>query len=55
MKKIISLLGVFCLFFTTGYSQNDVSKPIVQGPVYFDVSPPLRDMVKYAPAKADNS
>ena len=55
MKKIISLLGIFCLIIATGFAQNDVSKPIVQKPVYFDVSPPLRDMVKYAPTKADNS
>jgi hypothetical protein len=55
MKKILSLIGVLALFITSGFAQNDVSKPIVHNPVYFDVSPPLRDMVKYAPAKADNS
>jgi hypothetical protein len=55
MKKITTLLGIFCLIFITGFSQNDVSKPIRHLPVYFDVSPPLRDMVKNAPTKADNS
>jgi len=40
---------------TTVFAQNEASKPIVQKPVYFDISPPLRDMVKYAPEKADNS
>jgi len=55
MKKIFLLLGVFCLIITVGFAQNGPSKPIVQKPVYFDVSPPLRDMVKYAPAKVDNS
>jgi hypothetical protein len=55
MKKILSLVGILSLFITAGFAQNDVSKPIVHKPVYFDVSPPLRDMVKYAPRKADNS
>jgi Secretion system C-terminal sorting domain len=55
MKKaslIISML-VFCTYFSFG--QNDISGPIVQYPVYFDVSPPLRDIVKNLPPKADNS
>ena len=55
MKKvslIISML-VFCTYFS--FCQNDISGPIVQYPVYFDVSPPLRDMVKNPPPKADNS
>jgi len=46
-------LLVFCAFFSFG--QNNISGPIVKTPVYFDVSPPLRDMVKKAPKKADNS
>jgi hypothetical protein len=55
MKKILTLLGVVLLVANNGFAQTDVSKPIVQQPVYFDVSPPLRDMVKSMPPKADNS
>lgn len=40
---------------SSGFAQNGVSKPLVQKPTYFDISPPLRDMVKYAPEKVDNS
>jgi|GEM_PF-293264 len=55
MKKVSLslLLLVFCACFSFG--QNNISGPIVQYPVYFDVSPPLRDMVKYPPKKADIS
>jgi len=55
MKKFIALLGILCCVISTGFAQTDVSKPIVQSPTYFDVSPPLRDMVKQYPVKADNS
>lgn len=55
MKKIISLLGVFCLAITAVFAQENVSKPIVQSPVYFDISPPMRDMVKNYPSTGDNS
>ncbi len=51
---MISLL--FAGLLLTSYSvsgQSDVSGPVVSYPVYFDVSPPLRDMVKLAPEKAD--
>jgi hypothetical protein len=37
------------------FGQNNITGPIVQYPVYFDVSPPLRDMVKNLPVKSDNS
>ena len=55
MKKIFSLILIpgFCMNFAFG--QNNVTGPIVQYPVYFDVSPPLRDMIKNPPPKADNS
>lgn len=54
MKKI--LLLVSCIFMmNVAFSQDQPSKPIVLKPVYFDVSPPLTDMIKIAPAKADNS
>jgi Secretion system C-terminal sorting domain len=55
MKKIFSLILMlgFCMHFAFG--QNNITGPIVQYPVYFDVSPPLRDMVNNPPPKADNS
>jgi len=54
MKNItfIFLLSFFCFF---SYGQNNVTGPIVQMPVYFDVSPPLRDMVKNLPKHAESS
>ncbi len=55
MKKTFSLILVlgFSMYFAFG--QNNVTGPIVQYPVYFDVSPPLIDMVKNLPPMADNS
>lgn len=56
MKKVLSLLMV-PLFAISVSAQNDqeVLKPSVDMPVYFDISPPLRDMVKTLPAKVDKS
>jgi hypothetical protein len=55
MKKILSLIIVlgFCVNFVLG--QNNAIGPIVKQPVYFDVSPPLRDMMKDLPKKAELS
>ncbi|MEI6898698.1 MAG: hypothetical protein WCL00_02375, partial [Bacteroidota bacterium] len=53
MKKTITLFMCFCLLIQFGYSQSGTSKPIVIKANYFDVSPPLRDMVQNAPEKAD--
>jgi len=55
MKKFIAMFMLLALGMSTTIAQKEVLKPEVAYPVYFDVSPPLRDMVKYAPAKADNS
>lgn len=55
MKKLVSLFAVLMMFSIISIAQNDVSKPITSKPVYFDVSPPLRDMVQLAAAKADQS
>lgn len=56
MKKCVSLLLslIFLFSFSNGFAQNVASKPEVKHPVYFDVSPPLRDMAKSLP-KSDNS
>ena len=52
-KLFVFLLLLFCGSFA--FSQNNVTGPIVQMPVYFDVSPPLRDMVKNLPKHAETS
>lgn len=53
MKKYISLL-IF-LFSCINIDFAQVLKPAILKPIYFDVSPPLRDMVKTQPPKADYS
>jgi hypothetical protein len=55
MKKYFIFTGVLCFIISTGFTQTDISKPVVQKAIYFDVSPPLRDMIKTVPEKADNS
>ena len=47
------LLILFCLL-STGYSFAQTGQEIFK-PVYFDMTPPLRDLVKTVPEKADNS
>ncbi|MCK9203081.1 MAG: T9SS type A sorting domain-containing protein [Bacteroidales bacterium] len=56
MKKIISLF-MFPLMALNVLAQEpgETLKPTVDLPVYFDISPPLRDMVKTYPAKVDKS
>ncbi len=44
MKKIIYLIGALYLIFNSGLAQNSTLKPIVKKPIYFDVSPPFRDL-----------
>jgi hypothetical protein len=52
--RILSALFVLVLFcVNTAFAQKDASGPVVSYPVYFDVSPPLRDMVKMNEDKAD--
>jgi hypothetical protein len=54
MKKVfLVLIAVVMAAGTVLGQQNPV--PVVVKPIYFDVSPPLRDMVKSAPSVADNS
>ena len=55
MRKIFT--GFLLLFFglNCALGQNTMTGPIVNLPVYFDVSPPLRDMVMNLPKTADNS
>lgn len=55
MKRTF-ILFLMCLagFFTT-MGQDEHQKPVVMKASYFDVSPPLRDMVQKSDAKIDNS
>jgi hypothetical protein len=55
MKTTLYIIGFLLIFANVSRAQNDVSKPIIRYPVYFDVSPPLRDMAKNAMPHADNS
>jgi hypothetical protein len=53
MKKLFLLaLGIF-ISIGGLFAQEEVSKPIVVKPVFFDVSPPLRDMINMDPGEAD--
>jgi hypothetical protein len=55
MKKIIAF-GFAILFgiqFLSG--QNEALKPTLVRPVYFDISPPLRDMIQEAPQPYDGT
>jgi len=55
MKKYLTifLLLLSCMNFS--YAQQDVQKATVMHPVYFDISPPLRDMVQKSDATVDLS
>ena len=53
MKNILILLFGFLMIAGGGYSQTGPEKPIVIKANYFDVSPPLRDMILQNTTKAD--
>ncbi len=53
MKKQLLLFVALILLTATAYSQQEASKPIVITATYFDISPPLRDMIKTLPSNAD--
>ncbi len=59
MRNIVMRAGLIMTLFlalvTLSSGQNTETGPVVQYPVYFDVSPPLRDMAKKFPGKADNT
>ena len=57
MKRNLFLLS-FCITVSILFGQNSPEgslRPIVQKPIYFDVSPPLRDMISLSPSKGDHS
>jgi hypothetical protein len=53
MKKIFYLFICIILIANYGFSQQQSDKPIVIKANYFDISPPLRDMVQDPNAKVD--
>jgi hypothetical protein len=53
MKQILSFLICFVLVTNSGFSQNRSIKPIIIKANYFDISPPLRDMVHDPHVNAD--
>jgi hypothetical protein len=56
MRKSIFFGVLYLLMMSTGFPQQaeTISKR-VDGPVYFDISPPLRDMVKSFPLRFDHT
>jgi len=55
-KPIILLVLIMCINFI--FAQNKATgelKPIVCKPVYFDVTPPMRDMISLPPSPGDHS
>ena len=55
MKNIVTLFSCLFVIVNLSFSQTDVSKPIVIKANYFDVSPPLRDMIQQNSTKVDMS
>ena len=49
----VSLFLLLLLITFSGKAQNAALKPVVLKPVYFDVSPPLRDLQNLPVTKAD--
>jgi hypothetical protein len=55
MKKIFTVAAFLFLVLNFSFAQQEGQKPQVSRAVYFDVSPPLRDMVQRQDAAPDNS
>ena len=55
MKNIFLFLLAFLVGMPGIYAQSEASKPTVDRPVYFDVSPPLRDMYQSQSQPVDKS
>ena len=53
MKKLLLFLAGILIPLAGLLAQGEISKPIVIHAAYFDVSPPLRDMVKMGPGQVD--
>jgi hypothetical protein len=55
MKALSPLVVFLFLFISFSFSQDEIQKPVVMKPVYFDISPPLREMVQRTDAMVDQS
>lgn len=55
MKRYFTLLLLLLIFSGTIQSQDQPLKPQVSRPVYFDISPPLRDMLQWGENQEDRS
>ncbi len=56
MKRYIFLLLLLTALTKAGFTQHEVVHPtLVARPVYFDISPPLREMLSLPPSKGDNT
>lgn len=55
MKRAVTLTLMLILGISLAFAQDAPQKPVVMKPVYFDVSPPLRDMVQQSDVSIDNS
>jgi hypothetical protein len=55
MKKQVLFALLFLATVIGSFGQDAPLKPQVDKPVYFDVSPPLRDMIQKEPGKSDRS
>ena len=55
MKNSVILFLCLLLMANFSYSQTEVNKPVVIKASYFDISPPLRDMIQQNSTKTDMS
>jgi hypothetical protein len=55
MKKTLIIFLLVLAGFSSTMAQDEIQKPVVMKPTYFDISPPLRDMVQKSDAIIDNS
>ncbi len=55
MKKFIIASLLLLTGIGISFAQKESQKPVVNLPVYFDISPPLQDMVQKSDATLDNS
>jgi hypothetical protein len=55
MKNILTIFVLFLLGVNFSFAQEEVLRPTADLPVYFDISPPLRDMIQLPPVRLDNS
>jgi hypothetical protein len=55
MKKRLTIFLLLFISVNFSFSQEEAQKPTVMKPVYFDISPPLRDMVQKSDVIFDQS